>query len=224
MPVARKPDKMFSGLNARGIDFPRHCATSYMVISLPWLLNIQSLQASWKYFLRGPYTVLSSGWSLWLVWGGKVNRTTPFAFALSITATDMCDVWLSMISSVGLSLFDCECVMKWSSQDSNSSALIHPLGFAAPIVPGGAPLSMWLRKFTRGNMSKGGILLPTALIAPTNVTSCPLSPDVIWPTCFSPFEAMTFGGLCTVISPVSSMLYILFDGNLYRSMTVSRFT
>ena len=59
--------------------------------------------------------------------------------------------------------------MKWSSHDSNMSAFIHPLGFAAPMVPGGAPLSMWLRKFTRGNISNGGILFPTALIAPHSV-------------------------------------------------------
>jgi len=34
---------------------------------------------SLKKCLKGPYTVLSNGCSLWLQWDGKVKRTTPFS-------------------------------------------------------------------------------------------------------------------------------------------------
>ena len=72
------------------------------------------------------------------------------------------------------------------------SAVIQPLGCTAPSVPGGAPITIGLLKFTLGNTIKGGIELPAAFIVHSTVTSVPLSADVTLPTCFFFLLATTF--------------------------------
>ena len=49
---------------------------------------------------------------------------------------------------------------------------------------------------------------PSAFAAQTVVTSSPLSPDEMPPTCFLPLLSMTPFGLYTVLVPVSSAFHI----------------
>jgi len=62
-------------------------------------------------------------------------------------------------------------------------SFIQPEGLALPVQPNG-PLAMkWSLKCTLGKMKYGGTLLPNAETAKANVTSVPLSADVILPIC-----------------------------------------
>ena len=64
---------------------------------------------------------------------------------------------------------------------------------------------MWGLKLTLENISNGGTVPPEALTHPIIVTNTPLSADVTYPTWRAFLSAKTFGGLCTVVSPVSSI-------------------
>lgn len=57
-------------------------------------------------------------------------------------------------------------------------------------------------------MNKGGIEFPIAFIATVTVTRVPRSPEVKAPTCLIPFLVTILLGFCTVVTPVSSTLYI----------------
>ena len=52
-------------------------------------------------------------------------------------------------------------------------------------------------------MNIGGIELPIALTAIAKVTKVPRSPDVVAPTCLTPFLATILSGLWTVVMPVN---------------------
>ena len=69
-----------------------------------------------------------------------------------------------------------------------------------------------------GNTKNGGIELPKAETAQVTVTSCPLSWEVIAPTCFLPLVATILSGRCTVVTPVSSMFQIACGDSLYFAM------
>lgn len=79
----------------------------------------------------------------------------------------------------------------------------QPDGLAPPTLPSEAPVIIEFLKFTRGNISMGGIKPSPALIAAIIVTVVPLSALVIDPTCFTPRGANIFGGTWTVDNPVS---------------------
>ena len=53
--------------------------------------------------LKGPYTRLSSGCSLWLQCGGRVSMTTPLFFVRSTVSIEIWVSWLSSISNTGCS-------------------------------------------------------------------------------------------------------------------------
>ena len=65
-------------------------------------------------------------------------------------------------------------------------------------------------------------ILPAALIPYTPVTSCSLSADAIEPICFTPYSATTFWGAETVVHPASSILYLSWLSNLFKSITFPR--
>lgn len=74
-------------------------------------------------------------------------------------------------------------------------------------------------------MKYGNIEFPIALTPQYTVKSESLSVDVVFPTCFEPFEAITLS-LCvrrTAGNPVSSILYIASGPNWCRWKTVFKF-
>ena len=87
-------------------------------------------------------------------------------------------------------------LMKWSSQASKLVLAIQHVG--------STPTMCIFSKCTRGKTRKGGIGFLYVLTAQLMVTRIPRSVDVTCPTCFTPVSAITFQGLCTVLSPVSS--------------------
>jgi len=87
-----------------------------------------------------------------------------------------------------------------------SSPVIQPDELALSIDPTGLLVKNQGFIFFRGKMNIGGTVFPIALTANATVTSVPLSPDVIAPTCFLPFTAIILDGRCTVVTPVSSTL------------------
>ncbi len=84
--------------------------------------------------------------------------------------------------------------------------------------PAGDPFMKDSLKRTRGKINMGGIAFPVAFTAQATVTSSPLSADVTEPTCFFPFSVTICLGVCTVVTPVSSMLYIMCGGKLYMKL------
>jgi hypothetical protein len=79
MPETRKPPIMLFGVAAMGNvqcggDNSRNVIN---VIVRPGLLVIHESHTLLIYFLNGPYTLLSKGWSLWLQCGGNDSTVTP---------------------------------------------------------------------------------------------------------------------------------------------------
>ena len=139
------------------------------------------------------------------------------ALAFSINRTFF--VWLLWPSRIS-STFEarwvgCTTLMKWSTQHSKSSALIHPLFASYPTVPGGDPSSSSGFIRTRGKIIIGGTYDPVAETQATTVTFFPLSALVIAPMPFFPFWASTFPGLWHMVYPDSSKLK-MFPSSLTR--------
>ena len=136
---------------------------------------------------------------------------TPCSFAMSISSTLLvCVAWPSKISSTGLSFVAPLNCMNFFIQLMKSSVWIHPLGWHTAHAPGGAPSinSGFMR--CRGNIIMGGMYCPAAEQQITEVTSCPLSAEVIEPICLFPLVATTLeSDFGTVETPVSSQFQIL---------------
>ena len=113
---------------------------------------------------------------------------------------------------------------KYFMKSRNVSAVIQADGWAVQVLPAGAPFNIVSLKYTRGNTKKGGKADPVAFTAQHIVTSEPLSADVILPTCFVPRPATTFVGFCTVVTPVSSILYMSLAQKWWPSSTLRRFS
>lgn len=152
--------------------------------------------------------ILFYGCILLLVWGCKVTRMTPLDFASSIARTEMWLSWLSSSRITGRSLEGLTYLIKCSMNATNKLSFDHPDGFAAPMLPSGAPCSIKSLKLTLGNISIGGKNPPPALQAAIIVTVVPLSPLVIEPIYLTPVGAKIFGGTWTVDRPVSSIFQI----------------
>jgi hypothetical protein len=75
----------------------------------------------------------------------------------------------------------------------------------------------------RGNIIAGGTQTVEAPKQQTTRTSCPRCTDTILPTILLPFSAITLGNLLGKVEmPLSSMLKILFGGNLCFSKTARK--
>ena len=72
--------------------------------------------------------------------------------------------------------------MKCWSTCANKALFIHPEGAANPSDPSGEPFRNSAWYFFLGNTSTGGNATPVADMMPHNVTSSPLSLDVICAT------------------------------------------
>lgn len=189
---------------------------------LPGLFFIQLSMARLTYIFKGPYTLLSRGWSLCEQWGGKDTRTTPCCLQKSIPWIDRCEPWLSRRRIT----CDCDvgrvCLTKCWRKTRKSSSCIQPAPLAVPMQPGGPPLIMKGLNFFRGKMNRGGMLLPWALKA--MVISVPLSAEVIAPSCFTPLLDTILSGTWTVVMPVSSIFHTSFGSKGWggRSRTLAR--
>ena len=148
----------------------------------------------------------------------------PFAFALS---NMLMDTWLSLLSvnrSTGFPREHAVCLMKWSNQALKLVFVIQPLLCSTPTVPGNALFSMKSLKCTCGKIRKAGIAFPCVFTSLFMVTRVIRSVEVTCPTCFTPVSGITFEGLCTVVSTVSSQLYIDLGSISLRTMTLSKFS
>lgn len=97
----------------------------------------------------------------------------------------------------------------------NAVAVIHPEPFPAPMISGGSSrisINLYLR---RGKIDIGSMVFHAALTDNSTVTR---SAETVAPTCFTFFEATSFLGFRTVVTPVSSKLQILEGSNLCLNM------
>jgi len=85
-------------------------------------------------------------------------------------------------------------------------SLIQPDLVDIPMDPGSAHVMKWSLSLTLGKINMGGAAFPAAFIVQTTVTRSPLSADVREPTSFLHFSVTTCFGVCTVFTPVSSIL------------------
>lgn len=70
----------------------------------------------------------------------------------------------------------------------------------------GAPISMKSLKLTLEKTIKGGTRFPAAFAAAIKVRRALRSAEVTLPTCFWPFAATIFDGVCKVVKACSSTL------------------
>ena len=143
-----------------------------------------------------------------------MRRTMPCVLANSTACSEMCDWWLSIMRRIGRVGEHLLCFATCSKNSRNLSSSIHPDLVAHPIEPVGLPLMKWSLYRIRGKTNIGGIEFPTAFTAQITVTSCPRSIEVTAPTCLLPLGATTCFGDCTVVTPVSSALYMSSGANV----------
>lgn len=130
IPHFRKDVLMLCGLNVLSTAARRTWANlmeGRQLAYFRWLFTYPRLNASSeKDFFKGLNMTTSSGWSKWVVWGGKQNNSTLFALASSTNAKVMWLSWLSMVKRRGLSLEAC---FKKTMRNHlrNSSPSIYPL-------------------------------------------------------------------------------------------------
>lgn len=75
-----------------------------------------------------------------------------------------------------------------------------------PVIVGAVISCAYRAILTKMNIAR---MYPrAALIAKTSVTLFPLSNEIAEPICFYPFRPKIRDGLCTVVMPLSSTLYI----------------
>jgi hypothetical protein len=77
------------------------------------------------HLVKVPQMDLYKCFSLWVLWGEKVNNITPFSFAKSSTLRGRCDWWSSSRSNIDLYFLNI-CSIKCSMNKRKSSPVIRP--------------------------------------------------------------------------------------------------
>lgn len=147
------------------------------VIARPGFDICQLSQATAYAFFNGPKKPISNDCMRWLVWGGKLKRTTPLSLANSIAAKLKCHEWLSKINGTGVSLDDLTIFIKCCSYNRNKSKFIYPESDTSSKESSGDPSISSCFCFFLGKINAGGTNIP---VAPMQGDSCHCLPSFRW--------------------------------------------
>ena len=103
-----------------------------------WATMINNKIRKSIFVVKGPNTLTSKGWSLWVQRGGNFRVEIAFVWAKWIPSILLCDPWLSKSDRIGSSIEVLKWKMKCSRKVTNSLSVIQPNLFATAIDPSGA--------------------------------------------------------------------------------------